>query len=72
MCGTMTASMRCGKCLKLVSGEYGADELKCPCGACVISFKTRPAANATSRSAGRTSRGTTSGSARVTARGARR
>jgi hypothetical protein len=39
---TMTASMRCGKCHGLASGEYGADELKCPCGATVISFKPRP------------------------------
>lgn len=40
--GSVTASMRCGKCSELVSGEYGADELKCSCGACVISLKPRP------------------------------
>lgn len=42
MCSVMTASIRCGKCHELISGGHGADELRCPCGATAVSFKSRP------------------------------
>lgn len=42
MCGTMTISIRCGKCSELVSGEPQNEELRCPCGACVVSLKPKP------------------------------